>query len=742
MKVSVNAGIGRLLLTAFVSVLAVIFLRDELGLFGLGALFAATVYGLSLAVGRPRALLLPLPQLIADAMVVSLVVTVTGAGTSPFVWLYTLVPLGLARSSWAGTSWRTIALAMFIVVASFLTVVLSGDGRLRQAVSTIGVEPYEAFNAIRDNLADEFELTIYAFLIGLVILSLIVWLLGYDRRYLALDAAQWRNNSVEAREEAWLNLALARRFSDGLDVLGEYKILAIAAQAAVEDLGASYAHVEHYGRGGNPSGPRSGVGQSYIGEGFEDLGHALVDDESFHRLLAQSATVKEPVCAEVDLADVTQITAAPILDQDGANIGAIVLSHGPMQETGLRVLRSLAAYTGPLLESVVEAPGGREPITGLPNRASLRRTLARNMNKERRVRVLVAQLAGLEYVEHEFGSSAAEAALQQIAGSLSRGYTEAWSFGDDRFAVVIREGRGATWRQAEWLQRVVTDGLAKVEEKWLKESNRQPESNGQVIAGSGGYDCYVGFAEAEAPFSPEQLLADCEFALEVARTNQESISGPGLVGGNRPVHSLMLAVDSMDPALASHMRGVADLSRRIGEQLNLERTCLENVELGALLHDIAKMNLPLYVRDREPEDLDEDESNPLKEVPLDGEKMLRERLGESLHEDVYSTVLYHGERYDGSGYLGVYAGEEIPLPARIVRVADAMDMTLRSFSISPSRERQVGIERLLRTGTGESLWRVSDMLSSGAGHSFDPDVAEAAQAVLDEATDALRSGGR
>jgi putative nucleotidyltransferase with HDIG domain len=135
------------------------------------------------------------------------------------------------------------------------------------------------------------------------------------------------------------------------------------------------------------------------------------------------------------------------------------------------------------------------------------------------------------------------------------------------------------------------------------------------------------------------------------------------------IRALAAALDARDPYTAGHSDRVSVLSVAIGRTLALPADELEVLRLGALLHDIGKIGVPDHVL-RKPGSLTEAEFAAIKEHPVLGARILRSVPFLSRH---LAIVELHHERPDGRGYPHGLRGDEIPLAARIVHVADAYD---------------------------------------------------------------------
>jgi len=138
------------------------------------------------------------------------------------------------------------------------------------------------------------------------------------------------------------------------------------------------------------------------------------------------------------------------------------------------------------------------------------------------------------------------------------------------------------------------------------------------------------------------------------------------------VSALGSALDLRDPETHEHCRRVADNSLRLGAVLGLNDQELKNMRWSAYLHDIGKIGVPQHILTK-PTKLTEEEWKQIKEHPLLGFRMMSSI---EFLKDATDVVLYHHEKYDGSGYPYGLKGECIPLPARVFAVIDAMDAML------------------------------------------------------------------
>jgi putative nucleotidyltransferase with HDIG domain len=135
------------------------------------------------------------------------------------------------------------------------------------------------------------------------------------------------------------------------------------------------------------------------------------------------------------------------------------------------------------------------------------------------------------------------------------------------------------------------------------------------------------------------------------------------------VGSLAQALDARDAYTAGHSRRVSEYSCAIAKALNLTEDDLEIIRVGALLHDLGKIGISDLVLQK-PGRLTPEENQLIRQHPVIGKRILENVQG---LEAYLGIVELHHENLDGTGYPHGLKGEETPLYARIVKVADAYD---------------------------------------------------------------------
>lgn len=135
------------------------------------------------------------------------------------------------------------------------------------------------------------------------------------------------------------------------------------------------------------------------------------------------------------------------------------------------------------------------------------------------------------------------------------------------------------------------------------------------------------------------------------------------------VRAMTNAVEARDPYTAGHTSRVTQLALETARELGWTRERLQFLEIGALTHDIGKIGVPDAIL-RKPRGLTEDEYAQIKAHPVAGANML---MGIETLQPLLPYILYHQERYDGTGYPFGLKGQEIPVEARLIAVVDAFD---------------------------------------------------------------------
>jgi HD-GYP domain-containing protein (c-di-GMP phosphodiesterase class II) len=170
------------------------------------------------------------------------------------------------------------------------------------------------------------------------------------------------------------------------------------------------------------------------------------------------------------------------------------------------------------------------------------------------------------------------------------------------------------------------------------------------------------------------------------------------------VESLASAIDAVSPATHGHSKRVTQFALILGEGLDMDASALSILKFGALLHDIGKLGIPPAILEKESR-LSAEEFEQVKEHPVIGERII---APVEFLQGARPIVRHHHERWDGRGYPDRLRGEEIPIGARIVAIADFYDAMVSARSYKRALDPR----------------EVSEEIRKGAGTLFDADLAE------------------
>ncbi|MDP9188708.1 MAG: diguanylate cyclase [Actinomycetota bacterium] len=408
------------------------------------------------------------------------------------------------------------------------------------------------------------------------------------------------------------------------------------------------------------------------------------------------------------------ITPEPPADQANAQIAFFSIIAGTLATAGL-LLTYLRQRVERLMSRLVEA-SRTDPLTELPNRMGLQRSLEREFERarpdQRPLSLLVLDVDRFKAINSQFGIGAGDRVLREIGALLVRSFrlidTVARSGGEE-FAILLPE----TDQHGAFL-------LAEKVLSRLRGSNLAP---GHELTASAGVATFPTHGD-----DPARLIAAADRALYAAKAlgrdrtviySPEVTSIVGAVAGRRNVESqaqlatvlsLAEALDQRDTGTAKHSQTVGLLCQMMARELGLEDARVQRIRLGGILHDIGKIGVPDAIL-RKPGPLTDEEREQMRGHPELGAKILS---GSEL-DDIRGWVLAHHERPDGKGYPAGLTAEKIPLEAAILAVGDAYEA--------------MTADRVYRLAIGPKSAR--EELRDNAGTQFDSRVVEALLRALE-----------
>jgi len=157
------------------------------------------------------------------------------------------------------------------------------------------------------------------------------------------------------------------------------------------------------------------------------------------------------------------------------------------------------------------------------------------------------------------------------------------------------------------------------------------------------------------------------------------------------LRSLAKSLEEKDFYTHGHSERVAKLAKAIAQKMNLPLRLIDRIYIAALLHDIGKVGIPDYILNK-PSTLTKEEFDIVKQHSIKGEAILKE-IGRFRSKEA-KWVRYHHERWDGKGYPDGLKGEEIPLPSRIIAVADVYEALISDRPYRKALSKEEAMKQL------------------------------------------------
>lgn len=170
------------------------------------------------------------------------------------------------------------------------------------------------------------------------------------------------------------------------------------------------------------------------------------------------------------------------------------------------------------------------------------------------------------------------------------------------------------------------------------------------------------------------------------------------------IQCMMSAIDAKDPVTSGHSRRVAKMSKDLAEWMGLNKDMVRQVEISGMIHDLGKIGIPDDILAK-PAPLSDNEFAIMKEHPLKGGAIIS---AIKPPDEMLDGILYHHERLDGKGYPYGLTEKDIPVTARIIKVADVYD----ALTSERKYKKAWSIENTL------------DFLYTGRGTEFDENIVD------------------
>ena len=385
-----------------------------------------------------------------------------------------------------------------------------------------------------------------------------------------------------------------------------------------------------------------------------------------------------------------------------------------------RLARAFNAASGAFLQ--VEARATHDRLTGIPNRETLLAMLGAEVERAARhykpLSVAFIDIDRFKPINDTYGHNSGDAVLRQIASLIADGVRVSDTFGrygGEEFMLILPETLPEdAVRLAEELRVLVQNETLRIADDQKVHGDHQHRHRRRPRCGASAR--HAGRSGRRGHVRRQGARPQPH--LPVPRAGRGSTGATRADLGRARAQATAIgqwASDTATQALASvlapqpHHRGrpsdmIAALATGIGLEMGLPHEEIERIRIASLLHDLGKIAIPEEILDK-PTTLSEDEWQAIGEHPRIGQVILES--ASNLREAI-PVVLHHHERFNGGGYPHGLKGNEIPLGARIVSVADAYHAMVHDRPYSAALTHEEALDELRRN----------------AGTQFDPEVVD------------------
>jgi len=281
----------------------------------------------------------------------------------------------------------------------------------------------------------------------------------------------------------------------------------------------------------------------------------------------------------------------------------------------------------------------------------------------------MADINGLKIINDSFGHATGDEYLKKLAEiirSACRADEIIARLGGDEFGIILPKTDGAE--------------TAKIINR-LKNSTSEAKAGTVELSVSFGYDTKE---------NDEQLISDIIASAENHMYTHKIVERSSM--RSKTVEMIMSALFEKSEREAQHSQRVSEICEEIATKMDFDQDDMEQIRIAGLVHDIGKIGIDEGILNKTGQ-LESDEWPAIRRHPEAGWRILNTTVEFS---EIAQFILHHHERYDGKGYPSGLKGEEIPIQARIIAIADAYDAMTNARSYRKAISHEEAIKEIKR----------------------------------------------
>jgi len=440
--------------------------------------------------------------------------------------------------------------------------------------------------------------------------------------------------------------------------------------------------------------PLEGTGTEYACRERQAVYEA--DLKRHHRFWTWESHLKQGICSVVYLP----------LNVADRTIGSLILaSRKPNAYSGrqIKLLEKVALQIAAPIENVqlyarVEQKSRIDELTGLFNRRHFEERLKEEVSRHSRYgdvfSIFMLDLDNFKAYNDAYGHPAGDILLNHVGGIVKnsvRDADQAFRYGGDEVVVILPQtARDDAYVVAERVREQIAGEMEKKAITVTCSIGLASYPTDGVIAGE-----LVDVADSALYYAKRTGGNRVYLSSKIPSEPLDDGEIYGKRNGLSAIYALVSAVEARDPYIYGHSRKVSTYAGALAEAIGLSPDEVSKVSTAALLHDIGKIGIPDNVLNKKKK-LNGENWEVIKTHP---------RLGANIIGNIphlvpcVSSILHHHERWDGGGYPEGLKGEEIPIGARILAVADSFEAMTSARPYRPALSREEVVKEL-RQGAG------------------------------------------